>query len=141
MASKPLWDLAEKEFEGFFPSLGAYVYAFEDTREAQRTGGSRRIFTKARPSDYLVTHEGLTFFAEVKYTDNETSFPLGNIAKEQWSAAMQSTLAGGLYFFFIKSGVMKRWYKVPASVMLETFKVKKSLKWSELESYVYRTTN
>lgn len=132
------WDEAEKEFEGFYRKKGNYLYAFEDTREALRTGGSRRVFTKARPSDYLVTSEGVTFFAEVKYCSNATSFPFSNIAPEQFAAALQCTMAKGLYLFFIKSSITNLWYKVPASVILELWETQRSIKWTELHAYVFR---
>lgn len=135
-----LWRQAEEEFESFFPGKRSFVYAFEDTREAQKTGGSRRIFTKARPSDYLVTHEGVTFFAEVKLTEDPVRFSFGSaIRKEQWASAVRATMAGGDYFFFVKSHAHQKWYRIPATFLIHLFDTQKSLKWEEISCYEYRT--
>lgn len=132
------WIDAEDQFETFFPGKKVFLYAFEDTREARKTGGSKKIFTKARPSDYLVTQDGVTFFAEVKSTENKTAFPFSMIKPMQWTAAIACTLAGGIYLFFIRSEAKNIWYKVPASLIIETFNNKrKSLTWTELDPYVF----
>lgn len=129
------WQNAQKQFESFWPLKSHHCYAFEDTREAMGASGSRKVFTKARPSDYLVTAEGITFFAEVKSSQDEVSFSLNNIRKAQWQCSIQITYAGGNYDFFIRREQIGQWYRVPAKVMIETFKIKKSLKWTELEPY------
>lgn len=133
------WIDAEDQFEAFFAKKKAFLYAFEDTREAQKTGGSRRIWTKARPSDYLATVNGVTFFAEVKSTSNKTAFPFSMIKPFQWECAISTTMVGGIYLFFIRSEMTKIWYKVPASFMIESLNNnRKSLKWEELAPYVYQ---
>lgn len=138
MASKPLWAAAQKEFEGFWTGKAQWAYAFEDTREAMGlTGNTRKVFTKGRPSDYLVVDNGLTFFAEVKSSQDAVSFNLNNVEIAQWTSAIRSVAAGGHYFFFVKSEVHGTWFKVPASVFVEQRKTKKSLKWVELTPYIY----
>ena len=132
------WRKAESEFETFFPGKRSFVYAFEDTREAQKTGGSRRIFTKARPSDYLVVHEGTTFFAEVKYSSDPTTFHFGSaIRKDQWAAAIQTVSAGGLYYFFVKSGARQKWYRIPAAFLIQLWDAQKSVRWELIHGYEY----
>lgn len=134
------WRAAEDEFADFFKAYGkrAFVYRFQDTREAMGITGSRRVFTQSRPSDYLVTHEGVTFYAEVKSSQHEVSFNLNNIATAQWNAAIQHTAAGGQYFFFIRSEHGEAWYKVPAEFLIQIRKERKSVRWAELSKFIWR---
>ncbi len=140
--SKLAWMNAEADFESAFSGRkSCWCYAFEDTREAMGLGKSRRVFTKGRPSDYLVVAQGLTFFAEVKSSQSDTSFNLNNIEDVQWQAAIRSVAAGGLYFFFIRSEVRGKWYQVPASILVEQRKTKKSIKWDEITLYFWKDAN
>ena len=141
MAGKA-WMDAEKEFESVWVGKANWCYAFEDTREAMGLNrGTRRVFTKGRPSDYLVTASGLTFFAEVKSSQNEVSFNLNNVEESQWKAAIQSVAAGGLYFFFIRCETNGTWFQVPAAVLVDQRKTKKSIKWEELKPYFWKMSN
>lgn len=140
--AKHAWMEAEADFEQTWAGRkDVWCYAFEDTREAIGLAKSRRVFTKGRPSDYLVTANGLTFFAEVKSTENEVSFNLNNVEMSQWQAAIRSAAAGGLYFFFLRCEATGRWYQVPAAVLIEQRKIKKSIKWTELETYFWKLAN
>lgn len=138
--SKPLWASVQDEFADLYKPKGkrAFVYRFKDTRDAMGVTGSRRVFTHALPSDFLVTEEGVTFYAEVKSTIHEVSFNLGNVATAQWNAAIQCTAAGGLYFFFIKSDHLQAWYKVPAAFLITVRKERKSVRWAELAQFIWR---
>ena len=131
------WVDAEKEFVNYWNRFGklADVFKFEDAREAIGLT-SRKVFTKSQPSDYLVTHDGHTFFAEVKSCSSKTSFALSNIRDSQWRRAKLVTTAKGSYFFFIKSEVRQEWFNVPASYFLTLDKNGiKSIKWEELSQY------
>jgi penicillin-binding protein-related factor A (putative recombinase) len=92
----------------------------------------------ALPSDFLVVDDGHTFFAEVKSSHDEVSFNLNNVETMQWTAAIRSSAAAGSYFFFIRSEHLGLWFKVPASVMIEQRKTKKSIKWTELQPYFWK---
>lgn len=130
------WQSAQKQFESFWLSKRQYCYAFEDTREAMGLSGSRKVFTKARPSDYLLTHSGMTSFAEVKSSQSLTSFNLNNVAKEQWKAAIQVTAAGGSYRFFIRRESDKQWFNVDGKRLIAVWQDgKRSIKWIDLEPY------
>src|SRR5688500_16501737 len=106
---KKLWQNAQAQFESFWLLKSQYCYAFMDSREAMGLSGSRKVFTKARPSDYLVTDNGHTFFAEVKSSQSATSFNLNNVEPEQWKTAIRVTSAGGSYRFFIRRELDKQW--------------------------------
>lgn len=98
--------------------------------------GSRKVFTEERPSDFLVTDNGHTFFAEVKSSQHETSFSLGNIQRGQWRCAIRTCAAGGSYFFYIKHEVTSIWYKVPAQFFISLFDDGiKSVKWQNISNY------
>lgn len=87
----------------------------------------------AQPSDYIVSHEGLTFFAEVKYCSDHVSFAHAGIRQKQMSCARMSVPSGALYFFFIKSKILDKWFCVPAAVI--TTSEAKSTKWSSILQY------
>lgn len=132
------WKDAEDQFEKYWKQFGknATVYAFQDTREAMGTTGSRRVFTQSRPSDFLVTHDGHTFFAEVKSCSSHSSFAFSNIRDDQWKYAILHTAAKGLYLFYIKWEVNDQWYKVPASFLISLKNAgEKSVKWEALDEY------
>lgn len=141
MAAKHVWMDAQKDFESVWVGKHNWCYAFEDSREAMGLGKSRRIFTKGRPSDYLVTANGLTFFAEVKSSQDKVSFNLNNVEESQWKAAIQSVAAGGLYFFFVRCEMNGKWFQVPAAVFVEQRKTKKSIKWDDLQQYYWKMSN
>lgn len=130
-----LWLEAEEEFESFFQGKQKFVFKFHDTRMAMGILKTKKVKTTEHPSDYIVTDNGLMYYAEVKSTNDKVSLPFGNIQKGQWKAATRQVAAGGLYFFFVRSEAWKTWYKVPAQVLLEHSKVRQSIKWSELSDY------
>lgn len=116
----------------------SFCFKFHDARMAIGTGGSKRIFTASHPADYIVTDRGLMFYAEVKSSQNETSFPFASVKKSQWSGAMQTVSAGGSYFFFLKAEIHRRWFRVPAYIMLGLFHDgAKSVKWTSLGDYLW----
>jgi len=130
------WKQAEKDFEGFFKPLGkdAAVFRLSDTAAAKATGGG---FVAPQPSDYICVVKGETFLAEVKSTEDKKSFHFSNIRKGQIAASRRSAAAGGTYLFFIKSEELGQWYCLPAEVVFETLRAKKSMTWNELEPFKY----
>lgn len=131
------WIDAQEEFEAAFPGKDHFVFQFHDTRAAMGASGSRRVFTTSHPSDYLVTSRGQMYYAEVKDSENETSFPFANIKKSQWAAATQQAAAGGNYYFFIRRNLCGTWYKVPAILLLQIRRIKQSVKWTELSDFIW----
>lgn len=138
--TKLVWKDAEEDFADYFVQFGklATVYKFQDTREAMGTTGSRRVFTQSRPSDFLITHDGLTYFAEVKSSSHATSFPFSGIRPDQWKYAILTTAAKGFYFFYIRSEYLGQWFKIPASFLISLRKQDfKSIKWTDLQPYFF----
>lgn len=137
---KPQWQIAEEDFANHWKGWGkeAYVYHFQDTREAMGSLGSRRVFTQSRPSDFLVTFKGQTFFAEVKSSSDKCSFSLANIQPIQKACCKQVHAARGEYYFFIKSEVWLKWYRVPGGVIVGLMAIEqKSVRWEDLKQFEY----
>lgn len=137
--AKPNWKGAEEEFVSFFPKKTQYVFQFHDSRAAMGAMQSKRVFTTSHPSDFIVTDEGVTFYAEVKSSEDAVSFPFSNIKKSQWTAAIRMAAAKGLYYFFIRHDPVGIWYKIPAQVFIDQYNTgAKSMKWSLLLEYKWR---
>ena len=132
----PQWKHAEADFQAYWARFGkrAWCHRFSDTAQAKGMNGPDAI-APAQPSDFLVCHDGVMFLAEVKYTIDLTAFHHKGVRPKQWGCARMSIPAGGLYFFFIKSAAMGKWYRVPARVLIDS--KAKSTKWTELEDYVF----
>lgn len=131
------WQEAEKDFVSFFPTKFSYVFQFHDSRAAMGATGSKRVFTTEHPSDFVVTHHGVMFYAEVKDCRHVSAFPFANVKKSQWAAAIQQIAAGGRYYFFIRHNHVggMTWYQVPAKQMLEWKKTAASVKWENMDKY------
>lgn len=127
---------SEHEFERYLNSLGkrVFFYRFPDAAEIRgRTGAVGQA--RPVPSDYLVTHDGKTFYAEVKSTESDARFAFALLRTVQSAVAKQVLAAGGDYFVYIHALAHNRWYKVPYWLIANTKDAgKKSLTWEELET-------
>lgn len=133
------WKITEKMFMDYYARLGkrAYVHKFTDTAEIRASTGGRGKAPK-QPSDYIVVVDGLTFFAEVKHCKNKTSFPLGALQPGQVAAGRRIRKAGGGYFVFVNAASLGKWFSIPFAVIEDTLaKGKKSLPWTDLESFIW----
>jgi len=132
------WLSAQEEFESWFKGKIHFVYQFEDAREIMGVTQSRKVFTKGQPSDYLVVSNGQVFFAEIKSSENPTSFPLANIKKSQWHTSIRVSAANGDYRFYIRKEPEHIWFKVPAAFFIHLQDAGiKSVKWESMEVYRY----
>lgn len=119
-----------------------FIYRVTDSKEIRGLNKSKRIKTKAQPSDYVITEEGEMYYAEVKSSKNKTSFPFGNISDEQWRASKRQYMAFGVYYFFLHNLNTNLWYKLPAEILHETKSSGvKSLKWKTLTKYEWNIIN
>jgi penicillin-binding protein-related factor A (putative recombinase) len=135
---KQAWKAVEEAFASFWSGKENYCFQFHDTRAAMGATGSRRVFTAPHPSDFLVTHKGETFYAEVKSCEDKVSFKFSNIQPAQWSAARQVCAASGKYFFFLFSHSNQSWYKIPGTHLVQIqLDGKKSVKWAELLDFLW----
>jgi len=130
--------MSEALFQRLFDRHGksAFLFKMTDTTEVNsmnRNTRSPKVKVKAQPSDYIVTLDGETFFAEVKSSMEEISFPFSNIRPTQVGFARQILAAKGKYFFFILRTRTGEWFRVPAKAILDHDK--QSFKWTELQPY------
>lgn len=128
MPGKNTGKTSEDIFERWAEQHGGFVYRFEDLFDAKRKGK----VANRKPSDFLLTIDGKTSYAEVKSTI-KPSFTFSNIQPEQWRTAVKQTRAGGQYFFFVHFMTQERWFKLPARVIIDS--VKKSINIKELGDY------
>lgn len=126
---------SEKIFEFHFKKLGkaAFVYRFPDKKEVRGRTKNGAVWMRKQPSDYLVTENGVMYYAEVKSSEAKISFPFSKIQPFQIGSARQQISAGGLYFFFLHRLDTGDWYKVPAELILNSDK--SSVRWTDLDSY------
>lgn len=113
-----------------------FIYRVTDSKEVRGLSKSKTAFTKAQPSDYIITEDGRMYYAEVKSSQNKTSFPFGNISKIQWVSSKRQAMAQGNYFFFLHNLNTNLWYKVPAQI-LHDYKTR-SIKWINLKNYEWK---
>lgn len=137
MAKKNTGKPSEELFEKAHDSLGkrAYYCRLVDAAEVRgRTGKIGHI--RPQPSDYILTVDGKTSYAEVKSTQNETSFPFNLLRIKQSAAAKMIISAGGSYFVYLHDLTRDRWFKVPYEVIQITKDHgKASIPWADLKEF------
>lgn len=111
-----------------------FIHRFEDNAEINgknfhniRQG---RLISNEQPADFLVTLDGQTFFAEIKGTINAKGISTGLFKDVQLNTAQKQEAAGGVYWFFIFSHTMQKWYR------LKREDVTCARKWTELSPYI-----
>jgi hypothetical protein len=112
--------------------IRAYVYQLTDAAEVHGMNAGQSILVKKQPSDFVVTLDGDMHYAEVKSTIGDC-FKKSLIKKGQLIAARKQVAARGGYFFYVHALTIGRWFKLPASLILNSAKA--SWKWGELEAF------
>lgn len=118
---------SEAIFEAVLTELGAFVNRISDAFE-ERT---KRRLTTRKPSDFIVTHQGKTWYAEVKSISEKDRFSFSAIQPEQFRVASNVRRTGGEYIFYLHFIAFNRWFKVPAERILNS--EKKSLTIRDVE--------
>lgn len=133
MSQEP-WEVAEDDFDRHWKLKGkaAFLFEFKDARHL-RGMNKRPTAVPKQPSDRLVTHQGKTFFAEVKYTDHPTRFDFSLIKPGQHGTGKMVSAAGGDYRVYVKSGVHDQWFCIPYPVIRDWHK--QSMTWEDLQPY------
>ncbi|WP_454287288.1 hypothetical protein [Rhizobium arsenicireducens] len=128
---------SEEAFEAAWNRIGkrAYFYRIPDAAEHYGRAG-KIIHARPTPSDYILTVDGLTAYAEVKSTQNRTSLPFSLLKKGQTVAGRQVLAAGGVYLIFAHNLLTDTWYRIPFEVVRAVEALgKASLPWTELENF------
>lgn len=108
---------AEKVIYDFYSkTLGkrAYITRFADTKDANRGRVSNWVTIAKKPSDFMITFDGDTFYAEVKST--QKSYIDSGLFKTQRSERLKILSAGGSYIYFVYSILNECWYVLPGDI-------------------------
>lgn len=125
---------AEKAFETLIKA--DVLYRFPDQKMLTGLNGGRRVGDFPKPSDYLVTKTGVTWYAEVKSTQSSTSFPFADIRPSQKSMALRQAAKGGPYCFYIFSYGLGKWFLMSARIFADAIAAgRKSIKFEELHRW------
>jgi penicillin-binding protein-related factor A (putative recombinase) len=127
----------EKLFESVWDRMGKKAYYYRIPDAAELFGRNRGTILNVRPtpSDYVVTTDGSSFYAEVKSSQNKTAFPFNLFKKGQSAAAPQVLSAGGAYFVFAHNLTTGTWYRIPWQVIQAVKDLgRSSIPWTELEN-------
>lgn len=93
----------------------------------------RRVGDFPKPSDYLVTTNGLMHYAEVKSTEKHTRFSFSDIRPAQKAKALLMARIGGPYIFYIYSFGLGKWFVMPARQFADAMNEnRKSITFEEL---------
>jgi penicillin-binding protein-related factor A (putative recombinase) len=93
----------------------------------------KKVAVFGLPADFIVVSNGKMFFAEVKSTQNKTSFSLDCLTPSQRAACLQTVACGGDYRIYIHNMVEDVWYILTGEAyMLYKKSNLKSVKWEDL---------
>lgn len=129
--------LAEKKILNWLKNQrkDLYISRFVDTYDANRdrwlVANQKKVIIPRRPSDAIVVEKGVTYFLEVKTSDNKSGVT-STLFREQVAERTRIEAAGGLYVYLIYSTLRETWYKVSSST-LQIFNYNCS--WDNLEQY------
>lgn len=134
MASKNDGTAAEKAFETLIKA--DVLYRFPDAKALRGLNNGRAVGDFPKPSDYLVTRDGSTWYAEVKSCESMTSFPFADIRPSQKAMALKQAAVGGRYDFHIFSFGLGRWFTMSCEKFAEVVATgAKSVKFQELPAW------
>lgn len=130
---------SEQKWEDHFTALGKSAYFYRVVDAAEVRGRTGKIgFIRPAPSDYILVHQGRTSFAEVKSTQNKTSFPFSILRTVQSAMAKMVLAAGGSYDVYVHNMIGDQWFKISYEV-IEAVKAsgKSSIPWAQLQDFKY----
>lgn len=113
-------------YEFFNKDKTACCFRFSDTHDTFQ-GRGRGVILPSAPSDFVVTHLNITYYAEVKSTIS----PIGltaSLFKQQELRRNKILKAGGEYWYFIYSETCDRWFVISGKLISEN----PNLKWESL---------
>jgi hypothetical protein len=126
---------SEEIFTETLESKGAVVFRLRDKADLYGLN-KKNVAAFGQPCDFLVVHPTTAFLAEVKSSNNPTSFPLScfTAAQKAAMARCHSKHAGGKYKIFIHNLCTDKWYKMDASsYVIAVHEGVKSIKWDSLK--------
>lgn len=113
------------------------LYRMPDQKALTGLNGGRRVGDFPKPSDYLVTKGGETYYAEVKSVQSAISFPFADIRPAQSAKALKMAAVGGRYLFYIFSYALGQWFIMTETIYAAARKRgAKSIKFQELIRWI-----
>ena len=137
----PSQDMFVEKMKAIYGEKGVFVYRLTDTKEVRgavkASGGNAVGFAKATPSDYILTASGTMWYAEVKSTQDKTSFGFSCFTPGQWGGMKMQVAAGGQYIVYVHRLETNQWYGISALTILRAVADgKKSFKWKEMPEWL-----
>jgi hypothetical protein len=132
-------DKYEKIVYDYFNSKGkkSICIRFQDTLDASkrvdgyRYNPAKLVVMDKNPSDFIITDNGETYYAEVKHTQN-TSHISSSLLRQQKMYRERILACGGKYMYYIYAEDIHQWYAIPG----EFFVDKGDVKWKEVGKYM-----
>lgn len=126
---KMLSKKCEKFVDDYFNTLGKNCVCsrFNDTSDTIQ-GKGKGILLRRNPSDFVITQDGVTFYAEVKSTDSPKGVS-SSLFSQQKARRDRILKADGLYIYFIYSSRLDVWFYANG----EFIKEKAERSFSELD--------
>jgi hypothetical protein len=128
---------SETNFLKFWKRYGKKAHVFRFTDASEATGLNRRVTViKAQPSDWLITCNGRTWYAETKSTTDTKKFSFSLLRKTQSAFAKMILAAGGEYIVYVHRLATDQWYAVPyAQIDFLREAGKGSMSWDDLSPF------
>jgi penicillin-binding protein-related factor A (putative recombinase) len=108
------------------------VFRLHDAADLFGLNNKKKVSIFGLPSDFIVVSAGTMCFAEVKSTQNKTSFSLDCLTPSQKAACLQVTACGGDYRIYIHNLCTNTWYLMSGAEYMAHKKTAKSVKWELL---------
>jgi penicillin-binding protein-related factor A (putative recombinase) len=125
---------SEELFDAAWKRCGKHAFNFKFADSAALTGMNKKVVAAlAQPSDRLIVHRGAVEFAEVKSTNNPTSFPFSMLRRTQKAFAAFVLAAGGQYVVYVHSLIHNQWFRIPYDKINSVKEEgRESIKWEDL---------
>lgn len=104
---------------------------FSDTGDTFQGKGKGVILPRS-PSDFVITCDGKTLYAEVKSTVSEQGLS-SSLFRQQEARRDRVLNCGGEYVYFVYSDAFKIWYRINGKIVKEN----PNRKWKDLADLVW----
>lgn len=125
-----------KPSEDFFQeNVSGLVFRLRDKADLVGLNGGKNVAAFGNPSDYFLIQQDGGYLAEVKSSNNATSFPLSCFTAAQKAAIYRCSKRGfgSRYRIYIHNISTNQWYLMTADDFMNIIKQgKKSEKWKNL---------
>lgn len=133
--SSDLGKIAESFVKDYFDSLKSkqvYTARFADTYDANKgrwgDPSQKKVIITRKPCDMMLVIKGMTYFCEVKSTENKKGLK-SSLFTKQYAERTRIVSAGGNYLYLIYSYAKEKWYWVPFENLNE------NATWEELDKF------